>query len=187
MGRPHYRTQQEILDRIYDAIKRGDQGDEFNEYMRCARFVPIALRSVYEDTVEADWMVDHENAGKAAQGLISPVVCDDACAIDHTAKALLLHFQRALHPGCGPNRRATVMRQYRAFKWLLGHEDADTFLGLRPDPYRVYTYLMKQIKSGEWDRMTLATKRRRDKARQSRENARYRAARKERYAATANT
>jgi hypothetical protein len=158
MARPLYiRTQEEILDRILDAVSRGDQGDEFNEYMRCARFVPLVLRAVYEDTVEADW-IDHDLEQKVLKGLISPVDCDDSRAIDQLARGMLPQFERVMRRFGGPNRSATMMRQYRAYKWLLGHADADTFLGADPNPIKIYEYLMKQITSGQWTRMTARKK-----------------------------
>jgi len=146
----HIRTQQEILDRIYEALERGDEADESNEYMRCAKFIPLKLRAVYEDTNEDDWYdYDHPQ-------LI--VVCDDARAIDATARTMIMHLERAVRGLGGLNRAITIIRQYRAWKWLLGHPDADTFQGYaQPGPNRtsqeVYEYLARQISSGEWSRM----------------------------------
>lgn len=145
----HIRTQQEIMDRIYEAIERGDRGCEIHEYMRCAKFVPLVLRSVYEDTTDADWSdVDH-----AERVVACSVTCDDVRDIDATAQALLPHFERALRR-TGPIHRSrirTLIKQYRAWKWLLGHEDADNFY--RRSPYYVYDYLLKQMCSGQWSKM----------------------------------
>lgn len=138
----HLRTQQEISDRILDAISRGDQGDEFNEYMRCAKFVPLALRSVYEDTTDADWQ-DPEHPGE--------VNCDDANEIDAIAKKMLPILARCYNDH--NFRRARFMaRQFRAWKWLLGHDDADIFLV--PFIGAVVDYLNDDIYSGEWDAQT---------------------------------
>lgn len=156
----HFRTQQEILDRIHDAISRGDQGDEFNEYMRCAKFIPLVLRSVYEDTDEADWT-------EIDIGL-RDVTCEDARDIDATAKAQMAHFERAIRRIGGPNRVATMVHQFRAWKWLLGHEDADKFLSYL-EGAEVYGYLLRQMSSGEWDRMTKDAKKRQISARLKRD------------------
>lgn len=151
----HIRTQQEILDRIYDAVQRGDEGCEVHEYMRCAKFVPLVLRGVYEDTTELDWTDPELSATKVNA---CEITCDDVRAIDATAQALLPHFERALRrtvTAKGPihqNRIRTLVRQYRAWKWLLGHEDADWFTITRT-PLEIYSYLMKQMTAGQWSKM----------------------------------
>lgn len=141
----HIRTQQEILDRIHDAIKRGDQGDEFNEYMRCAKFVPLVLRSVYQDTSAEDWAVPERP---------EEVSCDDARAINATAKVMLPIFERALRRTATGPRVRTIVRQYRAWKWLLGHEDADNFFSAGLGPVRTYKVLLYQMTCGVWEQMT---------------------------------
>jgi len=82
---------------------------------------------------------------------------EDYTAIDHTAKSYLGYMVRNI-----TRRRwlqvRQALRQYVAWKWMLGHEDADTFPGAS-DPQRhdlrlTYIYLRDQIQSGEWDRLT---------------------------------
>lgn len=150
MARPlHLRTQQEILDRIVETIERGDLGDESHEYMRCAKFVPFALKSVYEDTDEQDWD-DPDHPGE--------VNCDDAKEVDRIAKIVLpilaRHFNN--HQWI---RAESYIHRFRAWKWLLGHHDADTFI--TPDIGAVVDYLNEQMYSGEWDQLTIKFKRER--------------------------
>lgn len=139
----HLRNQKEIEARIYDAIKRGDQGDEFNEYMRCAKFIPLALKAVYQDTTDEDW-TDQNKPGE--------VSCESSGDIDRSAKALVHHLEYAIRRS--GQRASTIIRQLRALKWLLGHSDADTFGGHRRNPIFVYEYLLSQLQTGDWDRMT---------------------------------
>lgn len=142
----HIRTQQEILDRIEDAVTRGDQGDEFNEYMRCAKFIPLVIRSVYEDTTPADWM-DYENGEN--------VVCDDVRDISQTGKGALSFLERAIkqtHKRRRGPRAARLITQYRAWKWLLGHEDAEYF-DINRTSAEIHAVLRDQIITGKWDQM----------------------------------
>jgi len=142
LQRKHYiRTQQELLDRILDAIKRGDEGDEFNEYMKQARFVPLAIRSVYYD-VDEDLFAAPESVeiiAKVAKRYIE-ITYGYLISRDHS------RFDRCVN-------------YYRAWKWLLGHKDADTF-HLSDDGLGVLwrttilEKLIKQIQLGEWDAMT---------------------------------
>lgn len=83
---------------------------------------------------------------------------EDYRDIDQTAKNYLSYLLRNI----GKQRWIHVRRaigQYVAWKWMLGHSDADTFYGAlnEPpgyDPRRSYVYLRDQIASGEWDRLT---------------------------------
>lgn len=141
------RSQQEILDRILQAITRGDQGDEVNEYMRQAKFIPLALRSVYDETTELDWQ-DYESNK----------------TISATAKQFLPIFEQHVRRVHGA-RITRSIAHYRAWKWLLGHTDADTFMvadcpvtgHFHLTPIAIYKRLMDQILSGEWDRLTKGT------------------------------
>jgi hypothetical protein len=56
-------------------------------------------------------------------------------------------------------RTLDLIAQYVAWKWLLGHPDADTFHGAHEKPqgydlHKTYAYLKLQIETGEWDRLT---------------------------------
>lgn len=138
-------SQQAILSRILEAIERGDQGDEFNEYMRQARFIPLALRSLYEDCDEVFGFKMQES-------------CD---SISLCAKRFLSVFEKYARRTHGPSITRTVA-QYRAWKWLLRHKDADTFMyGECPvtgrfqlNPIDIYKRLLDQIVTGQWDKMT---------------------------------
>lgn len=71
--------------------------------------------------------------------------------IDRTAKLYLSYLLRNI----GRTKWAQVrdgITQFIAWKWLLGHEDADTFSV--EDPRLDYLYLKSQIESGRWDELT---------------------------------
>lgn len=160
----HIRTQAEILERIEEALARGDQGDEVHEYMRCAKFIPLSLRSVYQDTTVGDW-IDEANPGE--------VVCDDVRAIDEVARKYIHIFERAArryHPYTGP-RAATIINQYRAWKWLLGHYDVDYFDVHETGPLTVYRSLMIQMNTGQWDKMTRQASRERNMKNETNESS----------------
>lgn len=82
---------------------------------------------------------------------------EDYRDIDHTAKNYLGYTVRNIGCRRWPQVRQAV-RQFVAWKWMLGHEDADTFPGADAhqgqDPRQSCVYLRDQIQSGEWDRMT---------------------------------
>ena len=82
---------------------------------------------------------------------------EDYRDIDHTAKNYLGYMMRNIGRGRWLQVRQAV-RQFVAWKWMLGHEDADTFPGASDpqghDLRLTYIYLKDQIASGEWDRMT---------------------------------
>jgi hypothetical protein len=144
------RSQDDIADRILDAIRRGDNGDEYNEYMRCAKFIPLALRDQYEDTTEDDWQ-DAQFAGR--------VTCDDASVIDKCARVMLPFLDKAIRTK--PRHATTILRQFKAWKWLLGHSDADTFLSPSADELRTgkydlsmrYELLSTQMATAAWDNL----------------------------------
>lgn len=140
------RSQQEILDRILDAINRGDQGDECNEYMRQARFIPLVLRSVYED---------------CGEDVFGPKMAESCASISDSAKRYIYIVEWQFRRNHVP-RMDRIIAQYRAWKWLLGHRDTDTFtvkhcpvtghFQLRYE--EIYSRLLAQIQSGQWDTLT---------------------------------
>lgn len=83
---------------------------------------------------------------------------EDYREIERTAKNCLSWLLR--HIGrCRWMHARQVIAQYVAWKWMLGHPDADTFYGAHnqpndSDPRHTYIYLRDQIQSGEWDRLT---------------------------------
>lgn len=82
---------------------------------------------------------------------------DDYLCIDRTAKSYLSYMLRNIGRARWLQVRQAV-RQYVAWKWMLGHEDADRFPGAdgqQLDLRIPYLYLRDQIQSGEWDRMTM--------------------------------
>lgn len=83
---------------------------------------------------------------------------EDYREIDHAAKNCLSWMLRSIGR-CRWNHARQVTAQYVAWKWMLGHPDADTFHGAHNmpkdfDPRFTYMYLRDQIQSGEWDRLT---------------------------------
>lgn len=86
--------------------------------------------------------------------------CDveDYREIDQTAKNYLSYMLRNIGR-CRWLQVRQAIQQYVAWKWMLGHEDADTFPGANNKPQghdlrMTYIYLRDQIQSGEWDRLT---------------------------------
>lgn len=135
------RTPEEILERIYEARDRGDEGDEIHEYMKQVRFIPLFLREAYEDTKREDW--------------IKP---ESIVNISRTAERFLTHFEGACERG-NARRIEMCINFYRAWKWLLGHDDADTFDKYAGAPVQVlnwcvYREIERQINSREWHEKT---------------------------------
>lgn len=77
---------------------------------------------------------------------------EDYREIDQTAKQYLGYMLRNIGKRRFHHARQAIDR-YIAWKWMLGHTDADTFAPAR-DPRLAYIYLRDQIESGEWDRLT---------------------------------
>jgi hypothetical protein len=144
LERKHYiRTQAELLARIMEAIGRGDEGDEFNEYMKQAKFIPLELRALYEDVEIALW--------RRPESIES---------ITQVAKNYLPFMLKAINRQAMPKYRS-IVTLFRAWKWMLGHDDADTFMLIQGGngemhPLYVYEELNQQIITGSWDRQTKA-------------------------------
>ena len=86
---------------------------------------------------------------------------EDYREIDQTAKNYLSYMLRNIGR-CRWRQVRQAIQQYVAWKWMLGHPDADTFPGANNqpenhDPRHSYMYLRDQIQSGEWDRLTKLT------------------------------
>lgn len=83
---------------------------------------------------------------------------EDYREIDQTAKNYLSYMLRNIGR-CRWLQVRQAIQQYVAWKWMLMHEDADTFPGANNQPpghdlRMTYIYLRDQIQSGEWDRLT---------------------------------
>jgi len=136
------RTQEEILQRFQAAKARDLLGFEVDEYLGLLDFdhvQPFLKPTVTRD----DW---------------KPLSLVD---IDEGAKSYLAFWKEKIDNERGISVvRATM--HYTAWKWLLGHPDADTFPGSINGGdgglYQkiAYNYIKKQIESGEWDRLTEA-------------------------------
>ena len=108
-----------------------------------------AMKSEGRDDVETDeYLRQMSDAGAEVE---------DYTGIDRTAKSYIGYMVRNVARRRWLQVRQGV-RQYVAWKWMLGHADADTFPGA--DAQQGYDlrisliYLRDQIQGGEWDRLT---------------------------------
>jgi hypothetical protein len=100
------------------------------------------------DTIEADEYTRQIESTRHEQ--------EDYRDIDRTAKSYLGYMLRNIKRTRWLHVRQAI-GQYVAWKWMLGHADADTFAAQHSDPRHAYIYLRDQIESGAWDRMTKET------------------------------
>ena len=133
------RTVQEIQQRIRDRIDHDLLAFEVPEYFRC-----LSL----EDSRE--WL--------KPEAVCDDWPNDDLAVIDRTAKNYLTFWLDKIENERGLSV-CRAISHYIAWKWLLGHPDADTFPGSirggNGGYYQrtAYEYIAAQIKSGEWDRL----------------------------------
>jgi hypothetical protein len=143
------RTQNEIVARYREAERRDVLGFERDEYLACLDYEHL------EPFLKSD--ITAGERGKLRDEWTTTTLNE----IDQRAKNYLsfwlekIEGERGLSVG-----RAT--QHYIAWKWLLGHDDADTFPGSTNGgdggwyQRRAYDYINAQINSGEWDRKTNA-------------------------------
>jgi hypothetical protein len=140
------RTQDEIVQRTREAMERDLFGFEAHEYLSYLDFDharEFLKADMNEAVVREAWLVSDLNA------------------LDAQAKGYLPFWLEKIEGGRGISvGRAT--QHFTAWKWLLGHSDADTFPGSVNGgdggwyQRRAYDYITQQIESGEWDRLTKA-------------------------------
>lgn len=146
------RTQAEIIARVTEARARDPFAFEWGEYIEHLTDWEVARPMLKPDCTreEFDALLDGQ----------SPLE-----RLKHTnerAKAYLDFFRDKIECERGLSvGRATM--HYTAWKWLLGHPDADTFPGSFASEsdggwYQraAYDYLKAQVDSGEWDQMSAA-------------------------------
>lgn len=135
------RSQSEILARIAEARERDFFGFEWAEYLYALPF-DAARPLLNDDATSEDWP--------------EPTTVE---TLSERAKDYLSFWLEKIENERGLSVcRATA--HYTAWKWMLGHPDADIFPGsvgggdggwYQRDAYE---YVRKQVESGEWDRMT---------------------------------
>lgn len=96
---------------------------------------------------------------------------EDYREIDQTAKNYVSYMLRNIGR-CRWRQVREAIQQYVAWKWMLGHPDADTFPGAHNQPHGydlrlTYIFLRDQIQSGEWDRLTKQARQERKEVQQS--------------------
>ena len=125
-----------------EARERGDTGDETNEYMRQARFIPLVLRTDYEHVA---WEDQYD---RSIESITAISICGKRC----------IPIIYRLSVAGRTAQFASYVHQYRAWKWMLGHSDSDDFeysqLGKLLVPSEICRYLDTQIRLGQWDRYT---------------------------------
>lgn len=135
------RTPAEIVARAQEAMKRDMLGFEWQEYV---------LGLTFKDAAPLC------KEGATGDGWPEPLTVEQ---LSEQAKGYLPFWLEKIENERGISVcRAT--QHFTAWKWLLGHPDADTFPGSINGPdggwYQrtAYEYVRTQIDSGEWDRMT---------------------------------
>lgn len=138
------RTQEEIVARIKEAQERDVLGFEWQEYIDALDWNHL------QQFLKPDHTLTEAIAGTP-----------DADKVSDHAKGYVGFWLEKIEDERGISvQRATM--HFRAWKWLLGHPDADTFPGadyLGKDDggwYQrdAYEYIKAQIDSGDFDRMT---------------------------------
>lgn len=136
------RTPQAIQQRIRERMQYDLFGFELNNYLSCLGFED-AKEFLKPEATAADWLDEPQTLN----------------AIDKEAKEYLAFWLEKIEGERGLSVcRATS--HYIAWKWLLGHSDADTFPGSIHGSdggwyqRKAYTYIQDQIVSGEWDQMS---------------------------------
>lgn len=132
------RTQQEIVDRLKEAKERDMFGFEWHEYVGVLDAEHVA-EFLKPDADASDW--PHETLAD----------------VNHRAKDYMGFWLGKIEDERGISVvRATM--HFTAWKWLLGHHDADTFPGSFDSDSdggwyqrEAYDYIKKQIDSGAWD------------------------------------
>lgn len=141
---PLPRTQNEIVARAKEAKERDVLGFEWHEYLTALPF-DAARPFLKPEASPSDWFE-------------APVTVE---GLSHAAKEYLSFWLEKIENERGISVcRATM--HYTAWKWLLGHPDADTFPGSINGgdggwyQREAYDYIREQVESGEWDRLTQA-------------------------------
>lgn len=140
------RTQEEIFKRYKESEHRdmfGFESSAYLEVMTLETARPLLKPVANQDSDKVEW---------------STKTLDE---IDKTAKGYLNFWKEKIDNERGISvQRATM--HYTAWKWLLGHSDSDTFPGsfnatTDGGYYQIaaYNYIVAQIESGEWDKMTV--------------------------------
>jgi hypothetical protein len=134
----------EVAARYREARDRDVLGFEANEYLRVLTLPQMQQHGLLREDAKIEG-VEYEP--------------DSLTEIDRIAKDYLAYWLEKIEGERGISVcRAT--QHFTAWKWLLGHPDADTFPGsinggeggwYQRDAYR---YIKQQIDSGEWDRLT---------------------------------
>lgn len=121
-----FRSQEELLERICHRLDATTDPalvlEEIGEYMKQAKFVPLALRELFEDVVE-DNETQH-NEGRECTCVNVWLHPEDNLTITDTAYRVLPLLDAAARRS-QPARFARIAAQFRAWKWLLGHANAD--------------------------------------------------------------
>lgn len=142
------RTAQEIMDR-FNHVKPSDIfGVESSDLLSALDYESANSAGVFREGItEEDW--------KACGGNVTWRQVTD------NAKEYLEFFLDKIENERGLSVVRAVMH-YRAWKWLLGHDDADTFPGADQGQgggnyqRKAYEYLKAQIESGEWNQRSAA-------------------------------
>lgn len=147
---PLPRSEAEVVARMREAKKRDPLGFEWTEYLAAPLSVDALLQS---GVLSAD--ATRERIEEAQRDTQS----DTVETLTARAKDYLSFWLEKIEGERGISvHRATA--HYSAWKWLLGHPDADTFPGsinggdggwYQRD---AYDYIREQVESGEWDRLT---------------------------------
>jgi len=144
------RIQEEIVARAQERKEHDMFGFEAGEYLNCLDYEHL------KPFLKADLTAEETEVAKAMQ--VMPLE-----AIDLTAKEYMAFWLEKIENERGLSVcRATA--HYIAWKWLLGHEDSDTFPGSINGgdggwyQRTAYEYIKRQMDSGEWDKLNAAAR-----------------------------
>ena len=140
-GTPLPRTQEELVARLEEALARDMFGFEGQEY-----FMGLTFDSAKPFLREGVVREDYPEAVTVER-------------LSEQSKSYLSFWLEKIENERGISVvRATL--HFVAWKWMLGHPDADTFPGAPQGPdggwYQraAFEYIRKQVDTGEWDRLT---------------------------------
>ncbi len=148
------RSQEELVQRAVEAVSRDPLMIEATEYMEL--MTPPSLMSFLE---RASSDLGTLNLNEFLKKAVAYPLTDES-SVNEFAKAYIPTWKKAILESKVELSGACLLRNI-AWKWILGHKDADTFPGSFKSGRKggilfkaSFWYIHDQIKYGEWDKLT---------------------------------